>query len=156
MTDETEGRATERSTKDEDDVAVDDETIIGYRRPPIAHRFQPGTSGNPRGRPKGSSSRKKIIERVLLEKHRVDIDGSGHSRIITTLALVALQLRQKALEGNTRAFNEYKKLESQFVRRESAKEAGYLAVPQVDSLETWERIFGPKDGSEDDGGVGLS
>lgn len=154
MIDETEGGATECSINEEDDVAADDKTTIGYRRPPKAHRFQPGKSGNPRGRPKGSSSRKKIIERVLLEKHRVDIDGSGHSRMITTLALVALQLRQKALEGNTRAFNEYKKLEGRYVRRESSKEAGYLAVPQVDSIETWERIFGPKDGSEDDGGVG--
>src|SRR5437660_6022677 len=28
--------------------------VVGYGRPPIESRFQPGTSGNPRGRRKGS------------------------------------------------------------------------------------------------------
>ena len=29
---------------------------IGYGRPPREHRFRPGQSGNPRGRPKGAQS----------------------------------------------------------------------------------------------------
>lgn len=30
---------------------------IGYRRPPIASRFRPGVSGNPKGRPRGARNR---------------------------------------------------------------------------------------------------
>ena len=30
---------------------------VGYGKPPKATRFQPGTSGNPRGRPRGSRNR---------------------------------------------------------------------------------------------------
>ena len=31
---------------------------VGYGHPPEAHRFTPGQSGNPRGRPKGTTSRR--------------------------------------------------------------------------------------------------
>ena len=30
------------------------EYTVGYRKPPLATRFNPGQSGNPKGRPKGS------------------------------------------------------------------------------------------------------
>ena len=29
-----------------------EKSLVGYKRPPLAHRFKPGQSGNPTGRPK--------------------------------------------------------------------------------------------------------
>ena len=44
---------------------------VGYGHPPEAHRFTPGQSGNPRGRPKGATARTpreaETLSRVLRE-----------------------------------------------------------------------------------------
>lgn len=121
------------------------EERTGYRRPPPAHRFKPGQSGNLKGRPKNARSRREIVRRVLLEKRRVDLRGSGPPRDLTTLELVVLRLRQHALEGKTRAFKDYKALEARFTQQESGKKGGYLMVPHVESWADWVRLFGPKD-----------
>lgn len=118
---------------------------IGYGRPPKAHRFQRGRSGNAGGRPKGARSRRRIVERVLLEKRRVDVDGSGRLRDLTTLELVFLSLRQGALEGNHRAFKSYKMIDARFGEQEPAKKAGHLLVGNCGSWENWARLFGPKE-----------
>jgi hypothetical protein len=34
---------------------------VGYRRPPLHSRFQPGVSGNPPGRPKGAANLKTLM-----------------------------------------------------------------------------------------------
>jgi hypothetical protein len=39
---------------------------VGYGRPPVQHRFKPGQSGNPKGRPKGRKNEATIwIESAL-------------------------------------------------------------------------------------------
>jgi len=40
----------------------------GYCKPPIEHQFKPGNKMNPKGRKKGSRSRKVVIEEVLFEQ----------------------------------------------------------------------------------------
>lgn len=150
MADDIEVNSGQQPPHEEDDIVADVEMRVGYRRPPAERRFQPGKSGNPRGRPLGFRNRKKITERVLLEKHQVDIDGSGRIRKVTTLEVVLLKLRQRALEGNTQAFNEYNKLENQFVRPEASKKGSYLVIPEVDSWETWVKIFGSSEEDKDE------
>jgi hypothetical protein len=40
---------------------------VGYGKPPKASRFQPGQSGNSRGRPKGSKNGNSLLEQTLDE-----------------------------------------------------------------------------------------
>lgn len=115
---------------------------VGYKSPPKQHRFPKGKSGNPRGRRRGAQGRKAIVERVLLEMRRVEIDG--RLRELTMIELVVLALRQEALNGKARAFKVYEMLDG-FCgpQKPSESRPGCLVVPQVENLEKWEELFGP-------------
>lgn len=74
---------------------------VGYGKPPVHSRFQPGQSGNPRGRPKGtrnleSDLRDELKERILVR------EGAGERRISKQRALVK-SLTAKAIKGDARA-----------------------------------------------------
>ena len=114
----------------------------GYKAPPDKHQFQKGKSGNPRGRPKGANGRRRIVERVLLEEHDIVEDGREMRR--TTLELILLALRNKAFEGNNRAFNEWEKIDSDYDPPQSDKPEGVLVVPGRLTKESWVELFSPK------------
>jgi Family of unknown function (DUF5681) len=40
---------------------------VGYRRPPVEHRFKPGNNANPKGRKKKTRNRKVVIRELLFE-----------------------------------------------------------------------------------------
>ena len=52
---------------------------VGYGKPPKANQFQPGTSGNPKGRRKGSRNLKDFAREELDRKQRVTADGKMRS-----------------------------------------------------------------------------
>jgi hypothetical protein len=41
------------------------ETAVGYKRPPKNHQFKAGTSGNPKGRPRGRRNVANIMEELF-------------------------------------------------------------------------------------------
>jgi hypothetical protein len=73
----------------------------GYKRPPPAHRFKPGESGNPSGRPKGSKNLKSLVQKLAARKMKL----ARGSRIMTVTTAEALLVKvfQSALAGNERA-----------------------------------------------------
>jgi hypothetical protein len=82
---------------------------VGYAKPPSAHRFKPGQSGNPRGRPKGAKNEASIMRGLLNRK--IDVRQSGRARKITVLEGILLRITEDALKGNTKSaaflFNRY-------------------------------------------------
>lgn len=74
---------------------------VGYGRPPKEHRFKPGRSGNPKGRPKGAKNEETILNNLLNRK--IEIREAGRSRKISVLEAVLLKFAEEALRGNPKA-----------------------------------------------------
>ena len=74
---------------------------VGYAKPPREHQFQPGQSGNPSGRPKGSINPRQMLLRIA--KERVTVTERGKKKRISRLELAAKQLWNKAVQGDLRA-----------------------------------------------------
>lgn len=83
---------------------------VGYGKPPKHSRFQPGQSGNPRGRPRGSKNRQDVIglerlKKIVLEEAYREVtvaDGSGTVRVPVAQAVVRT-MAVKAAKGDHRS-----------------------------------------------------
>src|SRR5260370_41012050 len=75
--------------------------VVGYGRPPTESRFQPGTSGNPRGRRKGSKNLKTLIRKAMTA--RVSIHEGTKTRRGSKIEGVGRRPLQRALDGDGRA-----------------------------------------------------
>jgi Family of unknown function (DUF5681) len=74
---------------------------VGYCRPPTHTQFQPGRSGNPKGRPKGVLDLKKQRRRVYTDM--IFLRDGSNRRKVPTLIAIDIVLRHKALQGDLRA-----------------------------------------------------
>lgn len=74
----------------------EDELDVGYGKPPVSTRFRKGTSGNPRGRPRGRH-RDLPYESVLGQM--VTIREDGVERRVTAEQAFLLHLVKRGLEG---------------------------------------------------------
>lgn len=74
---------------------------VGYGKPPRDTRFQPGQSGNPKGRQKGTKSFKAAVGAILNETIKVQTP-QGAKRITKLEALVHTSLNS-ALKGDAKA-----------------------------------------------------
>jgi hypothetical protein len=80
---------------------ADSQESVGYGRPPVASRFRPGTSGNPKGRPKGSKNLKMLIKDAMTAN--IPVQAGDSTRRVTRLEGVVLRQLQSALRGSDKA-----------------------------------------------------
>ncbi len=76
---------------------------VGYGRPPKRSQFQPGHSGNPKGRPKDRRNISTILEETLYRP--VAITENGRKRKVPAIEAMLLGLLRKGLDGDLRAFD---------------------------------------------------
>lgn len=74
---------------------------VGYGRPPVASRFQPGQCGNPKGRPRKAKSLAAEIERELDAK--IIVREGGIARKLPKRTIISRQLTDSACRGDIRA-----------------------------------------------------
>ena len=74
---------------------------VGYGKPPVAHRFKHGNKANPKGRGKGSKSRKVVIHDVMFEP--VTVREGDRTRQMSALEAVLKKTLSKALAGDNKA-----------------------------------------------------
>ena len=76
---------------------------VGYKQPPRHSRFQPGQSGNSKGRPKGTKNLKTDLEEELREKIQVR-EGGQPLKLSKQRAILKAQTNL-AIQGDTKAAN---------------------------------------------------
>ncbi len=96
---------------------------VGYRRPPMQHRFQKGKSGNPKGRPKSKKSGSTAVSELLNEPVRVKTGEKTRD-----MPLFEVGLRQqvkRALNKDLRAILKFVKI---------CEEYGIIAPPPAKTV----------------------
>ncbi len=73
----------------------------GYGKPPVEHRFRPGQSGHPQGRPKGSKNTNTLLKAILDQK--VEMRVKGRVRFISVREAILTRFAEDALKGNTKS-----------------------------------------------------
>jgi hypothetical protein len=117
------------------------EQKIGRGNPPKHTQFRKGTTGNPKGRPKGS----KNLSTYLMEAARDHVTATvgGRTRKISKIQATAMQLATKAAGGDQAAIGKFldwmDEIES---RAAAAKPAQFpLSTPDVEVIRAiYERM----------------
>jgi hypothetical protein len=81
--------------------APDDSERVGHCRPPVAARFRPGKSGNPRGRPRRARTLGAVVAAALRESVSVEVK-KGQVRRITKLEAAVRRIVDGAVNGEPR------------------------------------------------------
>jgi hypothetical protein len=84
------------------------DTAVGYKRPPKHSQFQPGRSGNPKGRPRKQKGPRQLLEDALNEA--ATITENGISKVLSKKQIVFKVLVASAIKGNSKAMTAVFKL----------------------------------------------
>jgi hypothetical protein len=85
--------------------------VVGFGRPPASSQFQPGESGNPKGRPKGARNASSMARDALERTTTVKVKGTW--RTMTVRKAAYLRVSEKAAAGDAKALDYLLALESE-------------------------------------------
>ena len=105
----------------------------GRKPPPVEYHFLKGTSGNKKGRPKGSVDLKKLTRKVAQKKHAVRVDGKIVHK--TLLQLVIETMVRKAATGAPSMVALCAEIRAKVSPTQDEQEGGFLLVPAALSTE---------------------
>jgi hypothetical protein len=74
---------------------------IGYRRPPPSGRFKKGSTGNPKGRPKGAKNFLTLLEQELAQT--ITVTENGKKKAVSRLQAMVKRLVTGALQGDQKS-----------------------------------------------------
>ena len=74
---------------------------VGYCRPPEHSRFQPGRSGNPSGRPKGTQNFKTLFQKIM--KEQISLREGSVTKKISKAEAILRGLVLGAMKGDSRS-----------------------------------------------------
>jgi hypothetical protein len=126
-----------------DVASAPDDEPVGYKRPPKKHQFQPGRSGNPRGRPKGAKGLRQILKGEFLQRMRI-MEGDKPLKV-SKLQLIVKRELEKAMAGNQRAIEHVISLNIQMfgLGTDEPKEEEELTLGEQLYIETIMKRLGP-------------
>jgi hypothetical protein len=110
----------------------------GRKPPPVEHQFLKGTSGNKKGRPKGSVDIKKLTRKVALKKHAVKVDGKIVRK--TLLQLVIESTAREAAAGVPSMVALIDQIRAKVSPTEERQKGGILLFPADVSPEEFDAL----------------
>jgi hypothetical protein len=119
----------------EEPAGLGQDYSIGYGRPPKGTRFQPGKSGNPRGRPKGVKSIGRLLEEALAR--RVTINEGGRQRTMRMQDVIIQGLVNDSARRDPRALKQLFALIDRYSENQDQDDAAALLPDDRAILEAY-------------------
>lgn len=113
---------------------------VGYKRPPKAHQFKKGQSGNPRGRKKGAKTFVTMLRAQVGQKIKISVGGKV--RTVPLAEAFLMNLCRRALEGDRVATAQLLSLMQRYSPTgDEELEAYDLSRLSDDEFDELERLF---------------